>query len=130
VNMIPASHENRLTDATRAFASIATVMQDGSPQLTPVWFNMRGDHVLVNPAKGRVKDTKMRARPRVTPAIVDPPDPCRYAKIWGRISSIREEGGFADIPPRSLKYRGCPRPPIPDQVRVTHEIVPARVSAG
>ena len=130
MNMIPASHADLLTDATRAFAWIATLMPDGSPQLTPVWFNVRGNYVLVNSAKGRVKDLNMRTHPRVAVVIMDPSDPYRYLQIRGRVVQITEEGGLAHINALSLKYRSQPWTPIQKQVRVIYEIQPERVFAG
>ena len=53
---VPNSHLDLLDDATRAYAYLGTVMGDGSPQVTPIWFNIDGDHVLINSARGRVKD--------------------------------------------------------------------------
>ena len=44
----------------KAFANLATVMPDGSPQVTPVWVDYDGQHVLVNSARGRQKDKNMK----------------------------------------------------------------------
>ena len=60
---IPPSHTDLLDDTTKAYAYLATVMPDGSPQATPVWFNMDGADILINTARGRVKDKNMRATP-------------------------------------------------------------------
>jgi len=59
----------------KAFAHLATIMQDGSPQVTPVWFDFDGTHVRINSAKGRVKDKNMRRNRRVALAIQDPENP-------------------------------------------------------
>ena len=59
----------------KAFASLATLMPDGRPQVTPVWVDFDGSHVIVNTAKGRQKDRNMRADPRVSLAIIDPDNP-------------------------------------------------------
>ncbi len=40
----------------RAFGHLATLMPDGHPQVTPVWCDFDGTHVIVNSARGRVKD--------------------------------------------------------------------------
>ena len=124
---IPNSHMDLLSDDARAFASLATLMPDGSPQVTPLWFNIRGDHILINSARGRVKDLNMRARPLVALLIVDPGDPYRYIQLRGRVVEITEEGGLAHINALSLKYRGQAWTAIPDQVRVTYEIQPDSV---
>ena len=105
-------------------------MADGSPQITPLWFNIRGDRVLVNSAKGRVKDLNMRARPRVALVIVDPRDPGRYVQVRGQVVEITEEGGLAHMNALSLKYRGTPWTPIQGQIRVVYEIQPKSVFAA
>ena len=71
---IPASHQDLLNDESAAMAYLATLMPDGSPQVTPLWFDSDGEHILVNSAKGRVKDQNMRARPRVAVVIQDHTD--------------------------------------------------------
>src|SRR6266436_6060720 len=43
----------------KAFANLATVNADGTPQVTPVWVDYDGDYVLVNSARGRRKDRNM-----------------------------------------------------------------------
>ena len=67
-------------------------MADGTPQLTPLWFNSDGEYILINSAKGRIKDKNMRARPAVAVVIQDPKDQNRYIQIRGRVVEITEEG--------------------------------------
>jgi len=59
---------------SKAFLYLATLMPDGSPQVTPVWFDSDGEYILINTAEGRVKDKNMRARPKVAMTIQDPND--------------------------------------------------------
>lgn len=54
------------------FAHLATLMKDGSPQVTPVWYDFDGTHIRVNSAKGRLKDKNMRRNKRVALSIQDP----------------------------------------------------------
>ena len=56
----------------KAFANLATLMPDGHPQVTPVWVDMDGNEILVNSARGRVKDRNVRRDPRVTVTLIDP----------------------------------------------------------
>ena len=56
----------------RAFASLGTLMPNGSPQVTPVWCDFDGEHVIFNSAKGRQKDKNVRRDPRVAMTLVDP----------------------------------------------------------
>jgi predicted pyridoxine 5'-phosphate oxidase superfamily flavin-nucleotide-binding protein len=72
---IPEKLQDLLSDDKKAFAYLGTSMADGTPQVTPVWFNADGEYILINSAAGRVKDKNMRARPRVALCISDPPHP-------------------------------------------------------
>ena len=44
---------------------IATLMKDGSPQLSPVWANYEDGFILVNTAEGRIKHKNILRDPRV-----------------------------------------------------------------
>jgi len=127
---IPKEFHDLLRDETRAFAYLATLMQDGSPQLTPVWFNVDEKHVLINTAKGRVKERNMRARPRVALLIQDPRRPLRYIQVRGRVVEIIEEGAFEHINYLSHKYDGKDFPKRPGQVRVIYKILPEHVQVN
>ncbi|HEC22282.1 MAG TPA: PPOX class F420-dependent oxidoreductase [Chloroflexi bacterium] len=115
----------------RAFAHLATLMPDGSPQVTPVWVDYDGEYVLVNSAKGRVKDRNMEARPQVAIEISDPDNPYRYLEIRGRVVEITEEGADAHIDRLAQKYLGVEKYPYrgPDEVRRIYRIAPEKVVA-
>lgn len=87
-------------------AHLATIMDDGAPQLTPVWFEYTGDHIRINSAKGRVKDRNMQARPQVALEVMDPTNPYRYVTVQGRVINITEDGADEHIKDLALKYRG------------------------
>jgi PPOX class probable F420-dependent enzyme len=105
---IPASHRDLMRDETRAFAFLATVMKDGSPQVTPVWFDMEGDLIRINTARGRVKEANMKARRQVALAIIDLTDPYHYLQVRGRVAEISEAGAREHIDRLSEKYTGNP----------------------
>src|SRR6185503_18106170 len=65
----------------KAFANLATVNPDGTPQVTPVWVDYDGTHVLVNSARGRRKDKNMETNPAVAISILDPDNPYRYLEV-------------------------------------------------
>jgi PPOX class probable F420-dependent enzyme len=110
----------------RAFASLATLMPNGSPQVTPVWCDLEGDFVVFNSAKGRQKDRNVRRDPRVAMAIVDPENPYRYLEIRGRVVEITEEGADESINKLAKKYLGVDKYPYgqPSEVRVIYKIKP------
>lgn len=97
MSMVPDSFKDLLADKTRAFVYLATLMADGSPQVTPVWFNTDGTHILINSATGRIKDRNMRARPQIALVIADPENPYRYIQIRGQVVAIAQEGADAHI---------------------------------
>ncbi len=124
----PEGYTDLLEDATRAFAFLATLMPDGSPQLTPLWFNTDGEHILINSAKGRVKDRNMRKDPRVTIVIPDPKDPYRFVQLRGRVVEFTEKGGLEHINTLSLKYHGKPWKANAGQIRVIYKFLPVKIS--
>ena len=119
-----------LVQSKKALANLATIMPDGSPQVTPVWFDYSNGAIRVNTAKGRVKARNMRQGAPVALAIVDPDNAYRYMQIRGRVKRITEEGTDAHIDALAKKYLGKDKYPWaqPGQVRVTYEIEPSSVS--
>src|ERR1700687_4401539 len=75
-----------------AFGNLSTLMEDGSPQVTPVWVDYDGKHVRVNSALGRVKDKNLRRDRRVPVAIQGPDNPYRYLEVRGKVTEITQKG--------------------------------------
>lgn len=90
----------------KTFAHLGTLMPDGSPQVTPLWWEYDGTHIVVNSARGRTKDKNMRRDPRVAITISDPDNPYRYVQLRGRVVEITEEGAKAHIDKLAKKYTG------------------------
>jgi PPOX class probable F420-dependent enzyme len=113
-----------------AYANIATMMPDGTPQVTPVWFDYDGNHLRVNSAKGRVKDKNMRRNKNVALSIQDPDNAYRYLAVRGKVDDITEEGADAHIDTLAKKYLGKDKYPFrgPGEVRVIYKIRPEKVS--
>ena len=126
---IPKDYLDLLKNETKAFLFLATLMADGSPQVTPVWFSAEGEHILINTAKGRVKERNMRARPHVALVIQDPSTPYRYLQIRGRVDEITEQGGDEHINALSLMYDAKPWKKAAGQTRVIFKILPEHVDA-
>lgn len=122
---IPEKYHDLLSDETKAFAVISTIMPDGSPQATVVWFNTDREHILVNSVKGRVKDRNMRARPQVALTIFDPENMYDYLQVRGLVIEITEEGGRDHIDTLAGKYMGQEKFEGPQEdVRVIYKIQP------
>ena len=115
----------------KAFAHLGTVMKDGSPQVTPIWFDYDGTHVRINSAKGRWKDKNMRNRPKVALSIPDPDNPYRYMQIRGTVTEVTENGADAHIDSLAKKYLGQDKYPYrqPGEERVIYKIAVERVTA-
>jgi PPOX class probable F420-dependent enzyme len=124
---IPASHADLLTKP--AFANLATLNPDGSPQVTPVWVDFDGSHVIVNTARGRVKAKNLAREPRVALSIADPANPYRYLGIQGRVVEMTENGGDAHIDKMAKKYLGKDSYPgrKAGEVRIVVKIEPDKV---
>lgn len=126
MSIIPSSHADILE--TKALAALALVKADGTPQVTPLWFDCEGDLIVINTARGRVKDKILSRMPKVALAIVDPANAYRYIQIQGTVVECSEEGADDVIDRLSMKYLGTKYPfAQPGDVRVTFKIRPERV---
>ncbi len=112
-----------------AFASLATLNADGSPQVTPVWCDFDGTNIVVNTARGRVKDRNLRREPRVAVSVLDPENPYRYLGVQGRVVEMTEQGADAHIDKMAKKYLDKDSYPFraPGEVRVIVKIKPEKV---
>ena len=113
----------------RVFASLATLMPDGQPQVTPVWIDSDNGHLVVNTAKGRQKHRNVQRDPRVAITMVDPDNPYRYVEIRGRVVEMTEQGARDHIDKMAQKYLGQPKYPWarPDEQRILLKIEPVQV---
>jgi PPOX class probable F420-dependent enzyme len=108
----------------KAFAHLATLMPDGSPQVTPIWIDYDGEFILFNSALGRQKDRNIRRDNRVAISIQDPDNPYRYLQIRGKVIEITETGADAHIDKLAFKYLGVEKYPHrnPDEVRLIYKV--------
>jgi len=116
---IPEKFLDLLT-TKKPLASIATIMPDGTPQVTPVWFDYTNGKIRINTARGRVKAKNMKVGAKVALAIVDPDNVYRYIGIRGPVIAEDEKNA-------GRAYRQ-PREKVPEsgQISVPH----ARRAAG
>ena len=119
-----------LLEQKKAFASLATTMPDGSPQVTPVWFDFNNGLIRINTAKGRVKHRNLKTGVPVALSIMDPDNPYRYIQIRGRVRRSTEQGADAHIDSLAKKYLDKDSYPFrqPGEVRMMYEIEPVSVS--
>jgi PPOX class probable F420-dependent enzyme len=100
---------------------IATLMPDGSPQMTETWVDTDGEHVVVNVVGGMQKARNVARDARVALNVADPDQPARYYGIRGRVVETTTEGGKEHIEELSQRYLGRPYPNFsgnPDETRV------------
>jgi len=127
MSAIPEAFNDLLTKK-KAFANLATVNADGTPQVTPVWFDWDGSRLRINTARGRVKDKNLRRTPAMALTITDPDNPYRYVQVRGRVANVTESGADAHIDALAKKYTGKDYANRkPGEVRVIFTISPERV---
>lgn len=127
-NTIPAAYRELFQK--KSFAHLVTLMPDGSPQVSPVWCDTDGTHVLINSARGRQKDRNMERDPRVALSVQDPENPYRYIEVRGRVAEITLDGADAHIDRLAKRYMGVDEYPLrkPGEVRVIYKILPEKVN--
>ena len=110
---------------------LSTVMHDGSPQVTQVWVDTDGEHVLINSVQGHVKTRNIERDPRVALAVSHPDNPARYFQVRGRVVEVTTDGAAEHIESLAAKYLGAPYPWYGgrDEVRVLFVIEPASISS-
>jgi PPOX class probable F420-dependent enzyme len=127
--VFPDKHKDLISREKRAFAALGLVLKDGSPQVTPMWFDYdeKNDRFIFNTARGRVKDRVMKRRPKVAFSIQDPQNPYRYVQVRGRVVSESELGAYDQICNLREKYHGDRNYPRREgEQRVTYLVVPER----
>ncbi len=114
----------------KGFAHLATIMADGTPQSTPVWFDVKDELIQVNTAIDRLKDRNMRTRSDVALSIQDPDNPYSYVAIRGKVEERTTEGADDHIDTLAKKYLGMETYPYrtSEETRVIYRIKPIRVS--
>jgi PPOX class probable F420-dependent enzyme len=124
---IPESHADIL--AKKSFANLATVMPDGTPQVSPVWVDYDGTHIVINSAKGRQKDRNVERNPHIALSVSDPDDPYRHLQVRGRVVAIETEGAVDHIHRMAKKYLGTDTYPwlTEAEVRVIYLVEPDKV---
>ncbi len=111
------------------FGHIATLMRDGSPQVSPVWVDREDNFILVNTAAGRVKHRNLTHDPRVAIDIDEQKNPYRHVLIRGRVVAQTKDGADEHIDRLAKKYLGLDRYPYrqPGEQRVILKIAPEHV---
>jgi PPOX class probable F420-dependent enzyme len=91
------------------FASVATLMPDGSPQVATVWIDREGDTIVLNAARSRQRTKNLKRDPRIAICIFDQSNPYSSASIRGKVVEITEKGAEEHIDKMNMKYHGTPK---------------------
>ncbi|MGH8936759.1 MAG: PPOX class F420-dependent oxidoreductase [Acidimicrobiia bacterium] len=110
------------------FAYLATLMPDGSPQVSPVWVDVADGYLRVNTAEGRTKPRNVRGDPRVAISVLDQKRPYSWAQVRGRVVDVRRQGALEHINQLSRNYLGIDYPLPEGMERVILVIEPDHVS--
>ena len=110
-------------------AFVATLMKNDSPQITPVWIDLVDGIILVNTAKGRVKQRNVSRDPRVAISVVDRNNPYNMVTIRGNVVEQTTEGADMHIDKMAKKYLGVDKYPfaMPGEERILLKIVPTKI---
>jgi len=86
----------------KRYAVLATINEDGGPQQSVMWYELDGDHILMNTRRGRVKDRNLINDARASICIEDG---YRYLAIYGKITTIDDQTiAHADILRLAMRY--------------------------
>ena len=114
----------------KVFAHVATLMPDGSPQVSPVWIDHDDTHVIFNTAEGRYKTENLEQDGRVAVSITDLDNPYTHMLVRGQVKELRRDGAEAHADAMAKKYMGVDKYPFlqPGEVRVVVVIEPDSVT--
>ena len=124
---IPESHLDILKG--KNFAHVATLMKNGAPQVTPIWVDFDGTHVVLNTAEGRQKVRNLDRDGRIAISVHDQENPYRYIQIRGEVTGHSTNGADAHIDKLAKKYMNLDAYPYrnPAEQRVIYTIQPEHV---
>jgi PPOX class probable F420-dependent enzyme len=128
---------NQMTDQVielikgKNFAHFSTLMNDGSPQVTPTWIDLDevGDSILISTVEGRIKRKNVSRDPRVAISISDENNPYNMVLIRGRVIEQTKEGAVEHTDRLAKKYLGVDKYPFPTPIekRIILKVKPERV---
>ena len=108
---------------------IATIMKDGSPQLSPVWADFEDGYIMVNTAEGRIKHKNVLRDSRVAVSVVSQTNPLYMTTVRGNVIEIIPDYEYVHINKLTKKYMGIENYPFRQQgeKRIVLKIKPEKV---
>ena len=114
----------------KSFAFLGTLMKDGSPHVSPVWIDITDNNIiLINTAKGRIKQKNVSRDPRVSISLIDDENPYSMVTIRGQVLEQTSNGADEHIDKLAKKYLNADRYPghSPNIKRIILKIRPEKV---
>ena len=114
----------------KSFAFLGTLMKDGSPHVSPVWIDITDNNIiLINTAKGRIKQKNVSSDPRVSISLTDDENPYSMVTIRGQVIEQTSDDADKHIDKLAKKYLNTDRYPghSPDMKRIILKIRPQKV---
>jgi len=111
------------------FAFMATLMEDGSPQVTPIWIDVDDGYIIVNTAEGRLKQKNVSRDPRVALSVLDSSNPYDMVTVRGHVIEQTAKGADEHIDKMAKKYLGLDKYPgrAPGEKRIILKVKPDKV---
>jgi len=108
---------------------IATIMKDGSPQVSPVWANYEDGFILVNTAEGRIKHKNILRDPRVAVSVTSNDNPLDMTTIRGKVIEIISDADYSHADKLTQQYMGRPNYPFKqeNEKRIILKIKPEKI---
>ena len=126
MSTFPESHLDLLDQQV---ASLATIDNDGFPQLTEVWFLLDEGALKLSLNNARWKTKNLQERPVCSLLLLDPDSPYRYLEVRGR-ARVDDDSDYVFARKVGEKYGADLKVhDAPGESRVVVTIEPARVHA-
>jgi len=119
--------ENLFKDKNLVF--IATIMKDGSPQLSPVWADYEDGYIFVNTSEGRLKHKNVLRDPRIAISVTSQNNPLDMTTVRGKVVEIIPDYNYVHINKLTKKYMGIENYPFRQEgeKRIVLKIKPEKV---
>ncbi len=102
---VPAQFHDLLESTT--LGHLATVDNDGRPQVNPVWFLWDGEQILLSVKAETQKYRNLRRDPHVAISFLDLARPQRYVELRGEVVAFELYEDLTFVNLLALKYTGA-----------------------
>ena len=135
---IPDTHMDLLVNPIHGV--LTTVMPDGQLQMSVVWVDFDGNHVLLNSTLERQKGKNIHKNPKVNVLVIDPNNVARFIEVRGDVVEFTQKGAIEHANKQTRAYsRGekqqfygdiYPEETKEKETRVVFKILPTKVNVN